>query len=143
MSIVLIDDKSLPPAPYVGLCPPDDMATRNRKKFVYGFPLPSEWFDFRFFHDLHISTFDAEDKAEAQRFYRATLVSHLIGLCDRMEGWVCKCRPASVQTSTASSCWFLVIGIPGRKPSVESVKKLRETLILYGVMEIPRWYPKH
>ncbi|KJA17300.1 hypothetical protein HYPSUDRAFT_46633 [Hypholoma sublateritium FD-334 SS-4] len=143
MTIVLIDDKSLPPPPHVGLRAPDDMETRrrlNKKKLVYGFPLPEEWFEYRFRHDLHIDTFDPELKEKAKDYYRATLVAHLIGLCDRMEDGG-KCHPGSVQTSTVS-CWFLAIGTPGNMPSLESVKKLRETLLPYGVVESPRWYPK-
>ncbi|KJA17288.1 hypothetical protein HYPSUDRAFT_46621 [Hypholoma sublateritium FD-334 SS-4] len=141
--IVLIDDKSLPPPPYVGLRAPDNMEARrrlNRKSLVYGFPLPDEWFEYRFCVDLDIATFDPELKEEAKRYYRATIVAHLIGLCDRMEGGK-KCHPGSVQTSTVS-CWFLTIGTPGCMPPLESVKKLRETLLPYGVVESPRWYPK-
>ncbi|KJA17278.1 hypothetical protein HYPSUDRAFT_46613 [Hypholoma sublateritium FD-334 SS-4] len=140
--IELVDDKTLPPAPYVGLLPPNNMAKRNSSKFVFGFPLPDEWFQFRCEHDLDISMLNEEAIKETRRLHRGSLINHLIQLCDEMEGWVCKCRPTYVKTSTVSFCWFLAIGVPGCKPSAENVDKLRDTLLLYGVTEIPRWYPK-
>ncbi len=143
MPIRLVDDKSLPPPPFVGLHPPDDMATRDSRKFVYGFPLPDEWFQYRFFHDLKLDGLDAEAIKEKQRLHGGSLILCFVRMCDKMEGWVYKCHPTSVETSTVSSCWFLAIGIPGRKPSAEDVKKLRLSLLPYGVCEIPRWYPQN
>ena len=142
MPIRLIDDKSLPPAPYVGLLPPDNMAKRDSSKFVFGFPLSEEWLQYRYLHDLDTSMLDAEAIKEKQRLHRGSLISRLISLGDQMDGRVCKCRPAAVRTSNRSFCWFLVIGVPGRKPSEEHVRKLRKTLLLYGVTELPSWYPE-
>ncbi len=118
------------------------MASRNIKDLVYGFPLPDEWFEYRFLHDLDLSALDEEDVKRAKRLHESRFVSHLIRVCDRMEGWVCKCFPTSVETSTVSSCWFLIIGVPGCRPSAENVQKLRDTLRLYGINEMANWYPK-
>ena len=60
-----------------------------------------------------------------------------------MEGWASKYLPTSIETFVLSSCWFLTIGTPGRKPSMESVKKLRNTLRLYGIREKPNWFPEN
>ncbi|KJA17274.1 hypothetical protein HYPSUDRAFT_206324 [Hypholoma sublateritium FD-334 SS-4] len=75
--IVLVDDQSLPAAPYVGLLPPNNKAKRNSSKFVYGFPLPDEWFRFRYLHDLDISALDEEAIKEKRRLYRGMLLAHL------------------------------------------------------------------
>ncbi|KJA17273.1 hypothetical protein HYPSUDRAFT_90834 [Hypholoma sublateritium FD-334 SS-4] len=143
MSIVLVDNKSLPIAPYVGLRPPDNMATRNSKNFVYGFPLSDEWFEYRYLHDLGPPVPDEETMAKRRRGHQSRLVCHLIRVCDWMEGRVCKCFPVSVQTATVSSCWFLMIGTPGCRPSAENVVKLRDKMRLYGIREMANWYPKN
>ncbi len=144
MAIVVIDDKSLPPGPYKKIRPPDATremrATRN---YVYGFPLTEEWFKFRYHHDLGGLGLDKDALEKEKRLHTDMLISHLIRVCDDMEGWVSKCLPTSVETSTLSVCWLLIIGIPGRKPSAESVKKLRKTLKLYGIREKPNWYPEN
>ena len=144
MAIVLIHDKSLPPGPYMKIKPPAvNIEMRSTRNYVYGFPLTEEWFRFRYLHDLDLSALDKSAIEKEKRIHTDMLISHLIIVCDRMEGWVCKCLPTSLQTSTLSCCWFLIIGNPGRKPSMESVKKLRKTLKLYGIREKPNWYPEN
>ena len=86
MPIRLVDDKSLPPPPFVGLHPPDDMATRDSRKFVYGFPLPDDWFQYRFSHDLKLDGLDAEAIKEKQRLHGGSLISCMVRMCDKMEG---------------------------------------------------------
>ena len=144
-SIVLVDDGSLPPGPCINLQPPDDTKVMHTygRKVVFGFPLTAEWFNFRYFHDLDLTALDKDAIKEKKHVYKDRLITHILNVCDRMEGRVCRSLPTSVETSTVSSCWFIIIGNPGRRPSKEDVKKLRKTLWLYGITERPNWYPEN
>ena len=144
-AIVLVPDGSLPPGPCINLQPPDDTKVMHTygRKVVFGFPLTAEWFDFRYSHDLDLRGLDKDAIKEKKHLYKDRLITHILNVCDRMEGRVSRSLPTSVEASTVPSCWFIIIGIPGRRPSKEDVKKLRKTLWAYGITERPNWYPEN
>ena len=131
----------LPSSPYIGIRPPTDIATRDRSKVVYGFPLSYEWLQHRYHHEVELEA-SAGTPVEEQSAYLGNFVWYLSGLCQTIHR--VKCTTTMVQTSGYGKgrAMFFIVGYPGRKPPPETLKILIDRLADYGIVEHPGWYPR-
>ena len=131
----------LPTSPYIGIRPPTDIATRDRSKVVYGFPLSFEWLKHRYHHEVELEAV-AGAPVEKKGEYLTNLTWHLSVVCQRIHR--VKCTTTMVETSGYGNgrAMVLVVGYPGQKPPPETLKILVDRLANYGVIEHPGWYPR-
>lgn len=124
---------------FIGILPPKDIAKRDRRKIYFGFPIPYSWFDF------HLERLQDEGEDTSLMVLLLLYKQQLVSLC--REKWPSGPHAAMnmivvYHGDYGKTCFFLIVGVPGRKPPPEVVKELQDELEDMGIWEFPGWYPK-
>jgi len=137
--------RPIPQMEYFAITPSQKERRVCPKRFlVYGFPIPGEWFPYRY---KHMKAAGMELDSYKREYSLA--MKMLIEICEEV------CEEASLEPPSRISaagvwcqrdgetepCDLLRIGTYGRRPPVEVIMKIADSVSKFGIIEMPDWFP--
>ena len=137
--------KLVPPMQYFGITPSQkDRRVCPKRFLVYGFPIPDEWFPYRY-KCMQAAGIELDSYEEEH----SLAMKMLVEICEEV------CEEASPEAPTkiggagvwcqrdgeTETCDLLKIGTYGRIPPIEVIMKMADSVSRFGIVEMPDWYP--